>query len=266
MSRSDNPDFVEAIGRGLDVLRAFGPDSPSLSVAEAAAVTGLPRPTIRRILVTLETLGYVRSEDRRFTLTPKVLDLGYAYVSSRGLWQIARPHLEDLVATTHESSSMAQLDGSEIVYVGRVAVPKIVTIAVAVGTRLPAAVTAMGRVLLAGLSPEEIDKVLDAPPLGSVVPRSPIDRPTLHKTVATVRSQGWTLVDQELAVGIRSIAAPLVDESGTVVAAVNVCVQAAEHSVEKLETEFLPLLLDKAAAISADFVRANRLTKVVAAT
>jgi IclR family pca regulon transcriptional regulator len=266
MSRSENRDFVEAIGRGLDVLRAFGPDSPSMSLAEVAAATGLPRPTIRRILVTLEMLGYVRSEDRRFVLTPKVLDLGYAYVSSMGLWQIARPHLEDLVATTHESSSMAQLDGSEIVYVGRVAVPKIVTIAVAVGTRLPAAATAMGRVLLAGLSSDEVDDVLDAPQLGSIVPRAPIDRSALHKTVADVRSQGWALVDQELAVGIRSIAAPLLDDSGRVIAAVNVCVQAAEHSVEKLKTEFLPLLLDKAAAISTDFVRANRLSKVVATT
>jgi IclR family pca regulon transcriptional regulator len=264
MSRSENPDFVEAIGRGLDVLRAFGPDSPTMSLAELATATGLPRPTIRRILVTLEMLGYVRSEQRRFSLTPRVLDLGYAYVSSKGLWQIARPHLEDLVATTHESSSMAQLDGSEIVYVGRVAVPKIVTIAVAVGTRLPAAATAMGRVLLAGHSPDEIDEVLKAPPLDNVVPRAVMDRSELHKTIAGVRTRGWALVDQELAVGIRSIAAPLVDESGRTIAAVNVCVQAAEHSVQELKSEYLPLLLDKAGAISSDFSRTSRLTKVVA--
>ncbi len=152
-SRRVAPDFIEALARGLDVLRAFEPRQPVMSLAAVAAATGLARPTARRILLTLAELGYVRQAGGGFELTPRVLELGMSYVLSRNLWDIARPHMEALVAKTHESSSIAQLDGSDIVYVARVAVPKIIALAVTIGTRFPAMQTSLGKVLLAGLRP-----------------------------------------------------------------------------------------------------------------
>jgi IclR family pca regulon transcriptional regulator len=147
------PDFIEALARGLEVIAAFAPGRPVMSLSEVATATGLARPTARRILLTLSELGYVRAAAGGFALTPRVLELGIAYVRSMGLWDIARPHLERLVERTHESSSIAQLDGSDIVYVARVSVPKIVTLSVEIGTRFPALPTSLGKVLLADLWP-----------------------------------------------------------------------------------------------------------------
>ena len=161
MARPDTgPDFIEALARGLDVIRAFQPRQPVMSLAAVAGATGLARPTARRILLTLSELGYVRAADGGFELTPRVLELGMTYVLSRNLWEVARPHMEALVARTHESSSIAQLDGSDIVYVARVAVPKIITLAVTIGTRFPAMQTSLGKVLLAALPPGEAERVL----------------------------------------------------------------------------------------------------------
>ena len=171
--RDDSPDFIEAIARGLDVIRAFRPGQPVMSLAAVAAASGLPRPTARRILLTLEQLGYVRqarAAERLTQLTPRVLDLGMSYVLSRGLWEIARPHMEALVARTRESTSIAQLDGSDIVYVARVAVPKIVTLSVTIGTRFPAMQTSLGKVLLAALPLAEAERVLAEPSRSGITP------------------------------------------------------------------------------------------------
>ena len=161
--RGEGPDFVEALARGLDVITAFGGDRPTMSLSDVAQATGLARPTARRLLLTLEELGFVRSREGVFALTPRVLALGTAYVASLGLWDVARPRLESLVARTGESSSMAQLDGSDIVYVARVAVPKIIALRVEVGTRFPAPPTSQGKVLLAALRPERLAEVLALP-------------------------------------------------------------------------------------------------------
>jgi IclR family pca regulon transcriptional regulator len=262
MARADNPDFVEAIERGLDVIRALGAARDGLSLSQVAEAAALPRPTARRALVTLTTLGYVREEERTFRLTPRVLDLGCAYVQSLSLWDVARPHLEALVAETGESSSMAQLDGSEIVYVGRVAVPKIITIAVAVGSRLPATATSMGHVLLAALAPAERRAALTTPPRGDVRAVAAPGRRELDALLARVGGQGWAIVDQQLAAGVRSVAAPLRDHEQRTVAAVNVCVHAAEHSIEELTDRFLPMLLDAAAAINAELAERRRIPLV----
>ncbi|WP_418606988.1 helix-turn-helix domain-containing protein [Georgenia sp. SUBG003] len=144
------PDFIEALSRGLTVLKSFSPVRPAMTLSEVAQAADLARPTARRILLTLEELGYVRSVDGRFQLTARVLEIGMAYVGALGLWDVARPHLEELVGRTHESSSMSQLDGSDIVYVARVAVPKLIALRVDIGTRFPAIRTSQGRVLLAG--------------------------------------------------------------------------------------------------------------------
>jgi IclR family pca regulon transcriptional regulator len=250
--RHDDPDFIEAIARGLDVIRAFRPGGP-MSLSEVAVAAGLARPTARRILVTLESLGYVRSGDGSYQLTPRVLELGLTYVQAMGLWDVARPHLEALVARTHESSSIAQLDGSDIVYVARVAVPKIITLAVSIGTRFPAPVTSLGKVLLAGLAPDELEAALSEPSRSGVTPRTTLDRAALDAELASVRARGWALTDEQLAGGIRSVAAPLRDGDGRVVAAMNVTVHAAETSVDTLVGEHLPRLLHTAGEVSGDF-------------
>jgi len=138
MRGETGPDFIEALARGLDVIRAFEPKRPTMTLSEVAAATGLARPTARRMLLTLEELGYIRTAQGGFALTPRVLELGMAYIGSTSIWEIARPHMEQLVGHTGESSSLAQLVGSDIVYVSRVAVPKIITFAVTIGTRFPA--------------------------------------------------------------------------------------------------------------------------------
>ncbi|WP_305788372.1 IclR family transcriptional regulator domain-containing protein [Symbioplanes lichenis] len=249
--RGTSPDFIEALARGLDVLRAFRSGTPSMTLSEVATLTGLARPTVRRILITLETLGYVRSAGRDYALTPRVLDLGMAYVDSLSMWEVARPHMEKLVERTGESTSLAQLDGSDIIYVARVAVPKIVTLAVTIGTRFPAPATSMGKVLLAALPPAAVAAVLAEPSRSGITPRrSPAD---LEAALREVRAKGWALADQDLAPGIRSIATGVRDGTGTVIAAVNVTVHAAETSVETLTDDYLPELLRTAADISHDW-------------
>lgn len=252
-ARGTGPDFVEALARGLDVLACFDADHPRMSLTEIATAAELARPTARRLLLTLQELGYVRVESGRFLLTPRVLRLGMSYVSALGLWEIARPHLEDLVAQTHESSSMAQLDGSDIVYVARVAVPKIITLRVSVGTRFPALQTSQGKVLLAALDAETLERTLAEPSRSGLAPVAPRDREDIERELAAVRARGWALADEELAPGIRSVAAPVRDGSGAVRAAMNVTVHAAETSVETLTGEHLPRLLFTAGEISADW-------------
>jgi IclR family transcriptional regulator, pca regulon regulatory protein len=249
------PDFIEALARGLEVITAFRPGRPVMTLAEVATATDLARPTARRILLTLEELGYVRTAERGYSLTPRVLDLGVSYVRSMGLWEVARPHLERLVERTDESCSIAQLDGSDIVYVARVAVPKIVALAVQIGTRFPALSTSLGKVQLAALPPDELERVLAEPTRSGLVPRWQPDRAERDAVLREVRARGWALTDEQLALGIRSIAAPLRDGSGRVIAGVNVNCHAAETSVEYLLEHHLPLLLQTAGEISADFAR-----------
>ena len=251
--RGSGPDFVEALARGLDILTSFSSRRPAMTLSEVALATGLARPTARRLLLTLAELGYVRVDDNAFALTPKVMSLGIAYTSSLGLWEIARPHLEALVARTGESSSMAQLDGSDIVYVGRVSVPKIIALRVEIGTRFPATRTSQGKVLLAALTESELAEAL-AQPSRSDVPALP-ERPAaeLRRELMRVRAQGWALADEELAPGVRSIAAAVRDGTGTVRAAMNVTVHAAETSTEHLLQAHLPPLLETAGQVSGDW-------------
>jgi IclR family transcriptional regulator, pca regulon regulatory protein len=249
------PDFIEALARGLDVIAAFRPGRPTMSLSDVATATGLARPTARRILLTLAELGYVRSDAGGYALTPRVLELGVAYVSSMGLWDIARPHIEKLSERTNESCSVAQLDGSDIVYVARVAVPKIVGLAVQIGTRFPALQTSLGKVLLAALCPEEVAEVLAQPSRSGITPRWQPEVAEREAELRDVRARGWALTDEQLALGIRSIAAPLRDGTGRVIAALNVNTHAAETSVEHLVEHHLPLLLHTAGEIGADFAR-----------
>ena len=252
--RGTGPDFVEALARGLDVLACFDADHRSMSLTEVAAAAGLARPTARRLLLTLEELGFVRSSGGLFQLTPKVLTLGTAYVSSLGLWDIARPHLEALVTRTGESSSMAQLDGSDIVYVARVSVPKLIALRVEIGTRFPAAQTSQGKVLLAALPPAELEATLALPSRAGLPAYIGRSDEQLRDELTEVRARGWALADEELAPGVRSVAVPVRDATGAVRAAMNVTVHAAETSVDRLLDEHLPrLLLRTAGDVSAEW-------------
>lgn len=259
------PDFIEALARGLEVLAAFPAGRAALSLTEVAEATGLARPTARRILLTLTELGHVRAVDGGFALTPRVLELGVAYVRSQGLWDTARPHMEALVARTRESCSIAQLDGSDVVYVARVAVPKIVGLSVQIGTRFPALPTSLGKVLLAALPPAELEEVLAQPTRSGLEARWRPDRAERDAALREVRARGWALTDEQLALGIRSVAAPLRDGSGRTVAAINVNTHAAETPLERLLDEHLPLLLAAAGEISADFARREAVPHVVVA-
>jgi IclR family pca regulon transcriptional regulator len=251
--RGRGPDFVEALARGLDILASFGVDHRSMSLKEVADAAGLARPTARRLLLTLEELGYVRSSGGTFQLTPRVLNLGMAYVSALGLWDIARPHLESLVARTGESSSMAQLDGSDIVYVARVSVPKLIALRVEIGTHFPAVQTSQGKVLLAALPPDQVPAALSQPSRSGLPPYIGCSPEQLRDELSEVRARGWALADEELAPGVRSVAVPVRDGTGVVRAAMNVTVHAAETTTQRLLHDYLPLLLTTAGEISAEW-------------
>jgi IclR family transcriptional regulator, pca regulon regulatory protein len=251
--RGSGPEFVESLARGLDIIACFSTERRTMSLSEVAAAASLARPTARRLLLTLEELGFVRPADGGFQLTPKVMNLGMAYVSSLGMWEIARPHMESLVARTGESSSMAQLDGSDIVYVARVSVPKLIALRVEIGTHFPAVQTSQGKVLLAALPAGQLEAVLAQPSrsgLPSYIGRS---ADQLRDELAEVRARGWALADEELAPGVRSVAVPVRDGTGTVHAAMNVTVHAAETSTQRLLHDHLPVLLTTAGEVSAEW-------------
>ena len=245
-------DFVQSLDRGLAVIRCFSSERPSLTLSEVAERTGLTRAAARRFLLTLQELGYVGSTGRQFSLRPRVLALGYAYLSSFSVAQIAQPHLEDLAEELHESCSVSVLDGDDIVYVARASANRIMTIALTVGTRLPPYPTSMGRVLLAWLPPAEIDAILGRTSLRKLTEQTVVDPDELKQILATVRAQGWATVDQELEAGVRSVAVPIRDSSGKVVAAINASAHAARVPMRTLEKQFLPRLLDAARQIDTE--------------
>jgi IclR family pca regulon transcriptional regulator len=245
-------DFVQSLDRGLAVIRAFGPDRKRLSLSEVARATGLTRAAARRFLLTLVKLGYVRSDGREFSLRPRVLELGYAYLSGLALPEVAEPYLEDLSARLHESSSISVLDGHYIVYVARVATKRIMTVAISVGTRFPAYAASMGRVLLAGLPPEELERYLTEATFEAFTERTVTDPDRLREIVAQVRSDGYSIIDQELEDGLRAIAVPIHDASGAVTAAINVSAHASRLSSDGMRTQLLPALLETAHNIEAD--------------
>jgi IclR family pca regulon transcriptional regulator len=254
---SDGPerDYVQSLSRGLTVLQAFNAERPAMTLADMARATGLTRATARRLLHTLVTLGYVCTDGRTFELTPRVLDLGFAYVSSLQLPDIAQPFMEALSDRVHESVSASVLDGTQIVYVARVNTQRIMGISLAIGSRLPAAWTSMGRVLLADLSDAKLDEFLDELVVTELTTQSITDIDLLRKEVRTVRAQGYALIDQELEIGIRSVAAPLRDRRGRTLAAINVGTHAARVTLKELRSVILPDLLSTARSIDAQLAK-----------
>jgi IclR family pca regulon transcriptional regulator len=250
-------DFVQSVARGLAVIKAFDENHRELTLSEVAAITGLARAAARRFLLTLAELGYVRTDGRMFALTPRVLELGYACLSSMSLPEIAEPHLERLVAEVQESASVTVLDDTDIVYVARVPTARIMRVTISIGTRFPAYATSMGRVLLAALTAAELDAYAQRVSMQPITARTVTDPAALRAELDRIREQGWALVDQELEEGLRSLAAPITDRSGRTVAAANIATHAARTSSAEARRSLLPALLRTAAQIGAD-LRAAR--------
>ncbi len=243
--------FVLAFARGLRVIHAFDGRSPKLTLTEVADAAGLTRAGARRILLTLEHLGYVRLDGRAFSLTPRILSLGYPYLTSLPFWNLAQPVMESLVQQVHESCSAAVLDGTEIVYVLRVPTRKIMAINLSIGSRLPAYCSSMGRVLLAGLEPAEAHEVLRRSERKALTSRTETRITRLRALVDETRARGWTLVDQELEEGLISLAVPIVDAGGRTIAAMNVSGQANRTPAAQMTKRFLAPLRVAAERISA---------------
>jgi len=242
--------YVQSFARGLEVIRSFSADAPRQTLTEVAGRSGLSRAGARRILLTLETLGYVTSDGKLFSLTPRILDLGFAYLSSMPIWNLAEPVMEALVGEVKESCSAAVLDGTDIVYVLRVPTHKIMSISLGVGSRLPAYCTSMGRMLLSALPEAELMKCLQASTLEARTKYTVTDVKELAAKIAQARKQGWSLVNQELEEGLVSMAAPITNRAGQTVAALNISGQANRTSAKAMQESMLPQLLAAAQAIS----------------
>jgi IclR family pca regulon transcriptional regulator len=241
---SGDPNFMTSLARGLAVIRGFSQQRRRMSIAQLSLRTGIPRAAVRRCLYTLGKLGYVASDDgRAFALRPQILSLGHAYLSSVPLVMAAQPILDQVSETIHESSSLAILDGDEILYVARSsASTRIMSIDLGVGSRLPAHCTSMGRVLLAGMAAAEFATFLRRVKLAPFTPRTIVNREQLVETIDRVRRQRYAIVDQELEIGLRSIAVPVTDFRDRVAAAINVSVQAPRVSIAEMEKSLLPAL------------------------
>ena len=250
--RPPSADFVQSLARGLAVIRAFDGERRDLALSEVARATGLSRAAARRFLLTLVQLGYVHHAHGRFSLRPRVLELGYAYLSGLTLPEVALPHMEAFVAEVNESSSISVLDDTEIVYVARVPTRRIMSITLAVGSRLPAYATSMGRVLLAALDPGELATRLARTALEPLTPYTVTDAARLTALLGQVREEGYAAVDQELEEGLRSLAVPIRDGLGEVAAALNVSVHASRGTMTTLRRDLLPRARRAAAAIEGD--------------
>ena len=242
--------YVQSFARGLEVIRTFSAQAPQQTLSQVAERSGLSRAGARRILLTLQTLGYVQSDGKLFRLTARILDLGFAYLSSMPIWNVAEPVMEELVEQLKESCSAAVLDGTDIVYVLRVPTHKILRNALGIGSRLPAYCTSLGRVLLADFPDEELVRRLQ------VSNRRPLTRHTvtsidaLIAKIEQVRKQGWCLANQELEEGLLSVAAPITNRAGRVIAALNISGQANRTNARAAQDILLPALLQSARRIS----------------
>jgi len=252
-SRQPSGEFVQSLARGLAVVRAFSDERTMLTLADVARIAGLSRASARRSLLTLEALGYVGMQQNRFYLRPRVLDLGYAFLSSSSSVDITQDHLRKLSTRLDESCSACEYDDGDVVYVARAAAESVMPLRVSIGRRLPAFCTSTGRVLLSAMAPDELDEFFEKYPREKFTPMTVTDEAELRERIAEARAQGWSLNNQELDLGARSIAAPVVDtRTGAYISAVNITVSTSRVSVEELIETCLPPLLETTAAIGSD--------------
>lgn len=249
---------VQSFERGLSVIRSFGADAPRQTLSDVARTTGLSRATARRLLITLENVGYVRRDGSLFELTPRILDLGYAYLSSHTLSELAQPHLQSLSAKVDESTSVAVLDGTSVVYVARVQANRVMTVSIGIGSRFPAYRTSPGRALLAWRPPQEVAAIWARSDHSRQTRATVTTLEALTAQLAEVRDRGYALVDQELEEGVRSVAAPIRDADGVPVAAVNVSTHTSRTTTADVRSQVVPALLETAEAITTAMT-ANRI-------
>lgn len=252
---ASDPNFMQSLARGLDVLATFQHARPSLSVSQVASLATISRAAARRCLHTLAVLGYARAHEGSYTVTPKALSLGYAYLSASPVARVAQPLLEEASTSLRESCSMTVLDGDEIVYVARAATQRIISVGLSVGSRLPVYCTAMGRVLLACSTEADIDAYLKRVPLARQTPQTITDAAILRRELDQVRANGYAVVDQELELGLRSIAVPVRQSDGRAVAAINVGAQAARVDLATMTHAYLPVLRSAARQIGLAIAR-----------
>lgn len=243
-------EFVQGLERGFAVIRAFSPETPSLTIAKVSERTGFTRAVARRYLLTLQALGYVMQRDDHFSLTPRLLDLGFTYLSTLDVTTIAPPFMEQVTAELHESCSLSVLDGCEIVYVVRRPAKRIMSINLAIGSRLPAHATSMGKVLLAFQPVAFLSRCFEDAELERFTDRTVVEVQELRGVLAQVRELGWAIVDEEYERGVRSVAAPIFGRDGSIQAAINVAGHTSRVSLEQLRLEYLPVVLDAAERIS----------------
>ncbi len=251
-SPSDDRDFIQSIERGFAVLTAFNAEAPQPTLAQIVRKTGFSRPAVRRILLTLQRLGYVSTVDSRWVLTPRVLSIGQHYTATHSLTEISQPYLLTLAQRTSESASLGTLDGTEVVYTARVPVRRIMSINVSVGTRVPAYATSMGRVLLAWRGPDEINDYFAQVELEALAPQTTTSPDALRSILEQVRKDGYSIVDQELELGLLSASAPVRNARGEIVAALASSTSNGRSTVQHISKEIIPILLDTATAISAE--------------
>lgn len=247
----DERDYVQSLARGLEVIRAFNRSNPSMTLSEVAQQTGMTRAAARRFLLTLVQENYAETDGKHFSLRPRVLELGFSYLSSIPLWEVAQPIIREVVNQTQESSSVAVLDDTEVVYVARVPTHRVMTVGLSIGSRLPAYCTSMGRVLLADLSEQELESTLARVKLEKFTPNTVRNMVELREAIETSRRQGWSMVDQELEIGLRSIAVPIRSRRGEAIAALNIGTHAGRITADEMKERLLPALLDASQRISA---------------
>lgn len=235
-------DVVGGLEKGLAVIEAFDERRVRLSLSEVAQIAGITRAAARRYLLTLTKLGYAEYDGKFFSLTPKILRLGYAYLSSMTLPTRVQPVLERISEELHESSSAAILDDVEVVYIARAATRRIMSIGLSVGSRLPAYCTSLGRVLLAYKEPAWLDSYFERVPLKPLTPKTVVSEEGIRASLGAVREQGYALVDEELELGLRSLSVPVVGTNGRLACAINISVQTGRMSAEELVREANPVL------------------------
>jgi IclR family transcriptional regulator, pca regulon regulatory protein len=248
--RKGKDHYLQSFAKGLSVISAFGRDARKMTLSEVAAKAGLSRASARRILLTLQELGYVGCDGRDFYLTPRILDLGYSYISTTPLWDLAERFMQEVVNEVHESCSASVLDDTDIVYIMRVPTKKIMTISLSIGSRLPAYCTSMGRVLLGDLPEKGLDETLARSELRAYTARTVIDRDKLREIIQEDHRKGWSLVNQELEDGLISISVPLIDRNERIIAAMNVSGQANRTSPTDVTRNILPVLKQAAEKIN----------------
>lgn len=247
---SQERDYVQSLARGLDVIRAFTRNHSSMTLSEVSREAGVTRAAARRLLLTLVKEGYAETDGKYFTLRPRVLELGYSYLSSVPFSEVAQPIMSEVVNKTQESCSAGVLDGTEMVFVARVQIERIMTVGLSVGSRLPAYCGSMGRILLASLPKERLEEVLENTTIERRTPYTVRNMVELREAIDLARLQGWAIIDQEMEVGLRSIAVPIRSRNGETIAALNIAVHAGRVSLEEIKERLLPPLLDASFKIS----------------